>query len=67
MKQCVLTKMDIMVSCKVKAVSLRRDVFLANTFSEGPEEVIVTKGILCLVASTSIRGPEKLEIEEETF
>ena len=42
-------------------------MFLANTIREGPEEVIATKGMLCLVANTSIRVAEKLEIEEETF
>ena len=40
---------------------------LANRFSEGPEEVIATKDILCLVENTSIRREEELEIEEETF
>ena len=42
-------------------------MFLANRFSEGPEEVIATKDILCLVGDTSTRGEEELEIEEETF
>ena len=52
---------------KVNAVSFRRDVFLANRFSEGPEEVIATKDILCLVEHTSIRGGKELKIELETF
>ena len=56
-----------MVPGKVKAESFRRDAFLANRFSEGPEEVVVTKDILCLVENTSITGEEELEIEEETF
>ena len=42
-------------------------MFLANTIRERPEEVIDTKGISCLVANTSIRGAENLEIEEEIF
>ena len=46
----------------------KRDVFWPMfRFSERPEEVIATKDILCLVENTSIRGEEKLEIEEETF
>ena len=53
-----------MVPGKVKAACFRRDVFLANRFSE---EVITTKDILCLVENTSIRGEEELEIEEKTF
>ena len=36
-------------------------------FSEGPEEVIATKDLLCLIENTSIREEEELEIEEETF
>ena len=55
------------MSGKVKSVSFRRAVSLANTIREGPEQVIATKGIFCLVASTSIRVAEKLEIEKETF
>ena len=56
-----------MVPGKLKVVSFRKDVFLANRFSEGPEEVIATKDMLCLVENTSIRGEEELEIEGETF
>ena len=41
--------------------------FWPTDFSEGPEEVIVTKDILRLVENTSITGEEELEIEEETF
>ena len=52
---------------KLKAACSRRDEFLANRFSEGPEEVIATKDILCLVENRSIRGEEELEIEEQTF
>ena len=55
-----------MVPGKLKACS-RRDVVLANRFSEGPEEVIAIKDILCLAENTSIRGEKELEIEEETF
>ena len=50
----------------MKATFFGRDVFLANTFSEGPEEVIATRD-MCLVENTSIRGEKELEIEEETL
>ena len=43
---------------KVKAVSFIKDVILVNRFSEGPEEGIATKDILCLVENTSVRVAE---------